>query len=312
MKLRRRREEPEPVVPAPPPKSALERAADDLSASDTAATRVLHVLDLPLSGASDIARNIELDPVFTADVLRVANSAAFGAMSTVATTARAVAVIGLSTVRSIAARHAAASMGAAVPGFLRHSAATAAGCVAASSAFGVSREEAFSVGLLHDIGWALLDLAEPAAHRAMVEQTPDGPERCVLEFHHFGMPHDTASGWLLGRWGFPATITDAIHEHHRPLAPDEVRSPHAQLVAIGDALADLADHAGVAELADAAGTTDAADVTGGAEAPAPPPSPSRDLLGASGFGPAAIDHLVELTRELAAETFGPSLQPVSR
>src|SRR5690606_6584928 len=120
-----------------------------------AATRVLQLADDPNTDARQLAEAVEVDPMMTAQVLRLANSAAFGMSHRVASTQHAVAVVGFDAVRSIATLVAAGLRNgrhATPPGFWQHAAATAAACSVLSPRFGVPKGEAFSLGLLHDIG----------------------------------------------------------------------------------------------------------------------------------------------------------------
>lgn len=218
--------------------SPLDEAIERLGPLNAVAAQVLRAIDHPMSTGATVAAAIELDPVLTSQVLRVANSASFGVVSTVSTTVRAVAVIGLPGVRSIAAVSTVQRGAAMPPGFWEHSAATAAGCVAASSAIGISKDEAFSMGLLHDLGWAILDTLDPEAHRSMSDVLDDRA-LCEAEADAFGASHDHVAARLLESWNFPRTIVEAIGSHH--LLPEEHRStvlsPHTQVLLIGDALA---------------------------------------------------------------------------
>jgi len=234
---RSKRTEPE-TEPEAPAKSPLDEAIERLGPLNAVAVQVLRAIDHPMSTGATVAAAIELDPVLTSQVLRVANSASFGVLSTVSTTVRAVAVVGMPGVRSIAAVSTVQRGAEMPPGFWEHSAATAAGCVAASSAIGVSKDEAFSMGLLHDLGWAILDVLDPDTHRSMTDVLDDAT-LCAAEELAFGASHAQIAGRLLESWNFPATIVEAIGAHH--LALDDHRStvlsPHTQVLLIGDALA---------------------------------------------------------------------------
>lgn len=245
-RLRRHRSDVGQTEAASPPKdpaeerlARLEKAFDDLRGSGAAAPRVMQLVDDPDSTVQDVAAAIDLDPIFTAQVLRLANSAGFGLSTTISTTSRAVGVIGFTTLRSLAAILATdpAAAGRSAPtGFWEHSAATAAGCVAVSTRFGVQRDEAFSMGLLHDLGWLLLDAVDPERHRSLVPGVDDTPVHCDLESAYFGISHPEAAARLLELWNFPPRLVQAIRfHHHAPTAADSEQ--HRRVLYFGDALA---------------------------------------------------------------------------
>lgn len=190
-----------------------------LPAQRAAAVRVLYVADDPGSSASDLAAAVSVDPVLTAQVMRLANSAYYGLSGRVRSANFAVTVLGFATVRSLAAAFAAGAIGAdaVIPqDFWQHGAASAAGAAQVSARLGVARTEAFSLGLLHDIGAALLCRIDPAAYHAIEAEVlfPDSRQAALLERQVFGMDHAAVAATVLGSWHFPAELVDVIARHH--------------------------------------------------------------------------------------------------
>jgi len=217
----------------------LERALGDVRASRPAAAHVLELADNPQTDTRELAAAIELDPMLTAHMLRLANSAAFGMSQRIATTQHAVSLVGFDAVRAIAALLASGLRNHKTPppeGFWEHAAATAAACAAVSSRFGVSRGEAFSMGLLHDLGAALLHSVDPAAHAAVSAGQEDTMSQCGLEILEFGMSHAEAAARVLKDWNFPVRFVDAVERHHDFTMAS---SPQVQVILAGDALAHL-------------------------------------------------------------------------
>ncbi len=153
-----------------------------------AAQRVLQMLEDPDLGADDLARVIETDPALSARILRLANSPFFGLGGTVSSAARAVIVLGLSVVRSLAVSTAAGLFDARArqlpTGFWDHAIAVAAGAGCVALHLGVPKADAFSAGLLHDIGEVLID-----------RHAPDrgGRHPAGLPGRHPPAPHDGAA-----------------------------------------------------------------------------------------------------------------------
>jgi HD-like signal output (HDOD) protein len=229
----------------------LERALEDVRASRPAAANVLAVTDDPSSDARAVAAAIDADPMLTAQVLRLANSAAFGMSERVASTQVAVSLVGQSAIRSIAVLLASGLRNHKHPapsGFWAHSASTAAGCAVLASRFGVVRGDAFSLGLLHDVGTAILHSVDPTTHEALADADEDSTTLCIQEMLEFGMSHADAAARVLSSWNFPTAFVTAVAHHH-----DAGRgtTPLDRVLLAGDAVAHvLARSEGPAEPAD--------------------------------------------------------------
>ena len=74
----------------------LEAALEDVRASRPAASRVVAMTNDPRCDAGDIAAVIDTDPLLTTQILRLANSAAYGMSERVGNTQVAVSLVGFS------------------------------------------------------------------------------------------------------------------------------------------------------------------------------------------------------------------------
>jgi HD-like signal output (HDOD) protein len=102
------------------------------------------------------------------------------------------------------------------------------------------KEDAFTAGLLHDVGKLLMASQEPQLHEAMVcEAERTGRCEYEVEFDRLGAHHGTLGACLLGMWGLPSVILDAVHLHHE--VPAVIPTPLTLSTAV--ALADLLAHA---------------------------------------------------------------------
>lgn len=190
-----------------------------MPAQQAAAVRVLYVADDPTSSAKDLAAAVSVDPVLTAQVMRLANSAYYGLSGRVRSADFAITVVGFATIRSLAAAHAAGAIGdgAVTPtDFWDHAAASAAGAAQVSSRLGVPRPEAFSTGLLHDLGAALLCRLDPDGWATVEGQAnqPDTRQATLFEKKRFGLDHCAVASVALGSWRFPEEMVEAIATHH--------------------------------------------------------------------------------------------------
>jgi putative nucleotidyltransferase with HDIG domain len=230
------------------------RQLERLPANPTAAVRVLWLADDPNSSSEDLAAAVSTDPALTTRIMHMANSAYYGLSGKVLSSAFAITILGFSAVRTLAAAAAAGAVGqeGAVPeGFWAHAAATAAGAALVASRVGAPRNEAFSLGLLHDIGRALLHRVDPDLY-ASVHAASETRGTSLLEAERaaFGLDHTEAATRVLSAWRFPPEFVEAISDHHADV--ETVTSPLTRALVTGEALAALADHARCEDGRDAA------------------------------------------------------------
>ncbi|MCU1361526.1 MAG: putative domain HDIG-containing protein [Ilumatobacteraceae bacterium] len=165
----------------------------------SSAKLVLEVLRSP-DGVGDITKTVMTDPALAASVLRAANSAHLGYSRRIGSIRQASVMLGGSLVSSLAAsRVADLVFDAEAPDYpdwlWLHSISVAAACTVLARHIGESIDEAFTVGLLHDVGWLLA-----ASNNVSLPQT---------DTDHSGTGAD-----LLARWNLPDRIVAAVHQHH--------------------------------------------------------------------------------------------------
>ncbi|MDQ3819910.1 MAG: HDOD domain-containing protein, partial [Acidobacteriota bacterium] len=95
----------------------------------------------------------------------------------------------------------------------------------------MSAEEAYTLGLLHDAGEALLGQLFPAE---MEQIGANQEERCEKERALFGVDHAQVGQWLLEACGVPRHLTSAVQTHHDIT---RINSPAALLLHVADAIA---------------------------------------------------------------------------
>jgi HD-like signal output (HDOD) protein len=205
-----------------------------------AAPRILAALSAPDTTTGDVLELVKQDPGITARVLRVANSALYGARGGVATLRHAVQLLGLESVRGIAAaacfnRNIAHSRAAAsVDGdqLHVHCIATALAAEALSKAAGGDlAAEAFIAGLLHDFGVLprLALVAEPAQRGTNEAREPDA---ALLE--DIAAAHEQYGAVVLESWGLPESLRVATRHHHDPGAAPAAHAKLTALVHVAD------------------------------------------------------------------------------
>ena len=81
---------------------------------------------------------------------------------------------------------------------------------------GVKPEEAFTAGVLHDVGFLVLHQFEPAFHDVVVQAAAKNIPMSDAEYALLGYTHIDVGGRLAERWRFPQPLIDSIALHHRP------------------------------------------------------------------------------------------------
>ena len=203
------------------PTDELIQQLGQLPAQPTAALRVLWLLDDPDWSLGDLSRIIEADPALSTRVIHLANAPFYGLSAKVSSAMRAVTVLGQTTVRALAAVSAGGLLdhhGRAVPeGFWAHATAVAAGASTVARHLRVPASDAFTAGLLHDLGVALLHRHDPQRYSAVLQFAAlDPQEHLTFEHQVFGTDHARAGGAVLQAWRFPDVLTEAVAAHHDP------------------------------------------------------------------------------------------------
>lgn len=214
---------------------------EQLPPARAAALRVVQIVDDPDSAAADVAAAASVDAALTARMLRMANSAYYGLSGRVASASFAVTVVGFQTVRSLAAMAAAGFVSDAdlPPGFWARGAATASGTALLARRVGADVAQAFCIGILHDLGTALLWRHDPERQGGLLARATDSEPAHVLEFQTYGATHASLCADVLAAWHFPDELCVAIGRHHD--APSTAATPLRRALQGGIALAALAD-----------------------------------------------------------------------
>jgi len=183
------------------------------------------------SSIQGIAKIVAKDPGITAKLLQVANSAAFGLGEQVNDPVEAVQQLGMTTVRSLVLSAQVYSNFA--PSRLQSFSADAlwvhlmkCGDLARTimrreRAEFAETEDAFTAGMLHDMGKLMLanSLPDKFAEALALAKSKRIP-LTQAEMEVFGATHAGLAAYLLGLWGLPAAIVEAVAFHHSPEQSD--------------------------------------------------------------------------------------------
>jgi HD-like signal output (HDOD) protein len=189
---------------------------------------VVEEMKSPGCSIEKISEVIAHDPAITAKVLQLANSATFGLELHVVRPVEAIGFIGLETTKAIVLlAHTYRSFdhlkleGFSMEELWRHS--VRSGQLAQRIATMESpaleiAEQAFAAGLLHDIGKLLLAANQPEVFGKILRRA--GEQHCNFWEAEAqllpGMGHAELGATVLGIWGLPVAITEAVALHHCP------------------------------------------------------------------------------------------------
>jgi HD-like signal output (HDOD) protein len=188
---------------------------------------LLKALEDPDCPTERIGEIVATDPALTAKILQLVNSAFFGFAREVSSASEAVMLLGVSTIRSLAlTMHLFSAFGGVESGHWsmekawRHSMRVgqwAKRIVELEGADQGTAEQAFTAGILHDVGKLILvdNLSErylEVLERAAKENRPV----VEIEQEALGATHADVGAYLLDLWGLPAPLVEAAALHHEP------------------------------------------------------------------------------------------------
>lgn len=191
-----------------------------------------------------VAITIERDPGSAAKLLQLVNSAFFGLPRQVTNLVEAVAYLGVSRIRDIIlATEVTDLFHCSAPELISivqevndHSAMIAA--KARQLVKPRHAHDAFTAGLLHDIGRLILATTAPDRYAPIERKRREGHDLIELETEEFGVTHADVGAYLLRLWGLPLPLIDAVARHHDEIGPDASEHPIAAAVKQAEAMAE--------------------------------------------------------------------------
>ncbi len=175
-----------------------------------------------------IAKIVERDMSMSAQVLHLVNSAFFGIRRRVSNITQAISLIGVETLRSLVLMTGVFTSfksmkrlpGFSFTGLMRHALTVgifARIIVEQEKKDGSYMDHAFMAGLLHDVGKMIFAANMPDAYGEVLDLVrKTGQSFAAAEAAIFNVSHAEAGAYLLGLWGLPDTILEAVAYHHHP------------------------------------------------------------------------------------------------
>lgn len=187
---------------------------------------LINSFENPDVSVKQITRTLSADPVLSAKLLRLANSAYYHVSRTIGTVDDAVRMLGFVTVRTLVISSGLVNGFKTAPGldlrrFWRYSlhAAVAAKWIAKKA--GQNADLAFTIGLMHAIGQVIIHAGMPERTRKLDAAIgPYEAGRMAQETAAFGYNFSQVGAGLAQRWKFPDVFMHTIQQFPDPLQAD--------------------------------------------------------------------------------------------
>ncbi len=193
---------------------------------------VSRLLEDPMTNASDLAELISKDQGMVTKILTIANSPFYGLSKKISTIEFAIVILGFENIKNIII---ALSMIGAFKGqgknwnrkeYWYHCLATASIAKKLAEDLGYPKSgEAFTAGLLHDLGIAIIQLYFNKEYNKiykLVKSVKVGFLEAEAEI--LNITHQEIGNFLVEKWNLPKALCDSILHHHNPEQASENNS----------------------------------------------------------------------------------------
>jgi HD-like signal output (HDOD) protein len=209
---------------------------EELPAAPTLYLRLLDKLNQePEVSVDEVVEIVEADVAISAKLLQLVNSAIFRTSCEIATVKLAASYLGLNVIKDLVLStevFRAFEKSKPVPGFsveeLQIHGRLTAKIAGRMHLAGSTRDAAIVASLLHDIGKLVLAWKMPERFARLLARSREQNQPLYqIEEELWGITHAEIGAYLLGLWGLPVSVTEAIAFHHSPS-----RVPHYRFDAI--------------------------------------------------------------------------------
>ncbi|MDY0131761.1 MAG: HDOD domain-containing protein [Desulforegulaceae bacterium] len=200
---------------------------DSLPSLPSKYNEIVRELNSPISSTKKTGEIISTDPSMTSKILQLINSGFFYLPRKISRVDEAVVLLGIDIVKSLVLNHEIFSKLKLEKHFLNfqkelhfHSMATAKTAKEIAIMEGLSdysADQAFMAGLIHDCGKLVLASNFPEEYKQALENIENKNSDFIKEERLiFNSSHEIIGAFLMGAWGLPLEIIEAILYHHNP------------------------------------------------------------------------------------------------
>jgi HD-like signal output (HDOD) protein len=228
---------------------------ENLPSIPTALNKLLEAIDDSSVSNKEVAQIIGFDPILTAKVLSIANSALFGGRSRISDVSFAVTRLGRGEIKNIAMTIYIANMVSdlklnliKLEEFWKHSLATAfiarkliSHIIDTENAALYSlKNDIYIAGLLHDLGYVVLDMYSPQDFEQILsESIRDEYPIIYIEQNSYSNNHAFEGANILKYWSLPDSIVGYVRNHHYPEDAGNESNLGAAILNMADYIANL-------------------------------------------------------------------------
>lgn len=221
---------------------------DSLPSLPSLYTELLEELESPRSSMENIGKIISRDLGMVTKVLQLVNSAFFGLPRRIEEPAQAVTLLGIETVKALILGievftkfEGGCATGFDLEGLWSHSLSVGSLSRILARHERLPKEQvdqAFMSGMLHDIGKLILASRCPEQYQEVLKAVDSTEDQDLwrVEQSNLGTGHAEVGAYLLGLWGFPDSIVEAVAFHHTPSEHTDHTFGPVAVVHVADAL----------------------------------------------------------------------------
>ncbi|KZY42142.1 MULTISPECIES: HDOD domain-containing protein [unclassified Oleiphilus] len=194
----------------------------------------------PHSNVDEISKKIQMDQVLSAKIMRLANSARYGAGRKIASIDSAVVMLGIDTLKTLVVASGITGAFQDIPGFDKKQFWRDSFMIASISKLIAKHtdsdpETAFTIGMMRNIGELLIHIYHEESAVKIDKLVESGANRIDLQDNQFGYDFTQAGSELAKRWNFPTEIVNGIRQQAAPNDFEEY-SAYSSIVYLADYL----------------------------------------------------------------------------
>ena len=199
----------------------------EVSTLPAVAMRIIQVANDSTTGAADLLEAVEYDTAMAARIMRTVNSSYYSMQNKVADLKLAITLLGFKEIRNLAMTAYVAQLFKKGTG---HGTYTREGLwnhmigvgIVARLIAEVSRKaaprEAYLAGLLHDLGFILIDQYLNKPFHQLIDALTEERSLIEIEEEVLGFEHAALGAYVGKQWRLPEHLVATIRFHHDPLA----------------------------------------------------------------------------------------------
>jgi len=230
-------------------KGQILRSVEGLPLMSQSASKLMQAVADKEHSIHDVIEIVKYDPSLTVKILQVVNSAAYGLGKEITSVERAIPQLGDKMVFGLAMEECAAPVyrdglegyEGESGGLWKHSLLTAliARELAKVSTNNVSTEEAYTAGLMHDLGKGILSQYMKGSAPDLLAAVENDTIRDYREAeqYYYGTDHCDVGCYIAKHWELPQALCEVIRWHHEPDKSFDAYKPLVYVIHLGDIMA---------------------------------------------------------------------------